>query len=1585
MGDVTGGPARGIGETAFRVVRCKDCVREGESPTSESDAFEYSEAWAARVIDRGGSRTDRCTRHRREHRQAIQGMAVAYVDLETIGEVADRTNPTGPLGGLGPLPTVHRLKRVSVDLETRKFGMTDDHIREALRKLTNPATRVLVLKAGTGTGKSTFGPYRLMVPPTGRPGDEQLIRLTSFGPIVVTEPRVQATTGVARFVGEKLVMNCAWKVCSLHGRFVSPEDDVGIPQGPAHAGEITDDCVISDCAEHIGPGYPVGYQVKDDKKHDESCQLVYVTDGTMVNWLREGRLSKIGAVVVDEAHERSVNIDFILGELRRQLDRFPHLRVVVTSATFDVDFYVDFFGGPSKVEWMDVPAVKTFGYGAPLFPYASGQSNVVPPCVCPSAAEDPDGPHRDGDPTDLDDWVATHWPKLGPADGGSEDLQATTRLLERLRFAGPITQDPNNWAREMTELVVGQLTRMIHGLDEMQIEGDILAFLPTQKMITTAVERVQASINPGQADVYGLLGTMPKALQAAALAARPPGSRRKVVIATNLAETSLTVEGVRFVVDTGIINQSTWNPETASGSPRILPHSQAGIRQRWGRVGRDAPGWVFPLYTAEQFRMLPQDTPPGSTRQNLEQLIMTAKAGGVDDVEDFPWPARSTFNMADKSAEESQATFVKELSRAGRALERSGILDDDGHLTTFGREVQRFAAVGKPVATGLAIIVADQLACVPEVAAGLALLDPDGGVRGRIFLDDREWPEDARLEAATRRTALSIGCDDDLDLVLRISAAWDRSDPTAPPWRLTAVRRRWCRHLWINDEVLLAAAESRHEILSSLSPAMTEEVKRFVDLRLADRARAVLSRALVNLHYERADGRFFRSVADPTQSFARIHPSSLIGRDADLVLAFGREAREFSGQRTVQLRNIVRVFSWAADPELDVMELIERASMRLAPRLRPRGGSELVADALASWPVGIRFRGTITRTDDGIATAAVHEVLPARTPLGDLHPDDGEDPAELTSRELNWTYGEPLPDEEDELRRPTDTSDDPVDPERGTETNDDESTAALTAQSEPREIVHDVGVISRDRPVVILDDGEGHAAGDTSGLYACNGYRLRANGEVALEIGSHVVALEVAVPSDDKKRVIGKDHRHIDRIRALPGIAYCDFDPSGPLRLVATSATAATAALHLIDRQPEVTGTMRMPRVSDWGPLMGGGETIKRLRQESGCTTTTLPKGDVVWHLAAPSPSNILRFVELANAIVPGCVGELHESPKPMSVRDIGTSLDVADWRVHAFAALAVDQWPRTAASTGALGAALLDGIAAEDVQLDDEERAPVSRASLSLLGWHEDDIELFFTSTAGIAGTAVCEGDRWVVGDSTFMPHAVSLLVGTGDADRRLAAALTASGNLWMSEAAGDEQWSRWSRTPRPPFAVRDVALVIRDSGYYEAVAVGLSGELAVSECHRGFVWGEWSEWMTRGVVCIDAAAAGQRQVLLAGTDGGQLWLTTREGSKEWGEWTRVATFADDLVDVGVSIDHYGRCLAAAVTTTGRLSLSHQAIGDSLHFMEIVASGVVRTATWMDFAGGRVLAMERTGPIRSKVVVSGEKDAPWELIAVAQ
>ena len=100
-------------------------------------------------------------------------------------------------------------------------------------------------------------------------------------------------------------------------------------------------------------------------------------------------------------------------------------------------------------------------------------------------------------------------------------------------------------------------------------------------------------------------------MQRKALAKRRKGDPRKIVISTNLAETSLTVEGVRFVVDSGVIAQSEWDPELAQGGIPTKPHSQAGIKQRWGRVGRKAPGWVFPLYTKGQYLELAEDTRPG--------------------------------------------------------------------------------------------------------------------------------------------------------------------------------------------------------------------------------------------------------------------------------------------------------------------------------------------------------------------------------------------------------------------------------------------------------------------------------------------------------------------------------------------------------------------------------------------------------------------------------------------------------------------------------------------------------------------------------------------------------------------------------------------------------------------------------------------------------------------------------------------------------------------------------------------------------------------------------------------------------------
>lgn len=284
---------RGTSTTSVWQASCKDCAAEQLSLSRKKRKsfgnaalqFEYSDTSANRSLELGNTRSDRCERHRKAHRQAITALAVPYVDLKVIREVADPNNPSGPLGGLGRLPIVHKRYKRSVDLDGFGFGMSDADILAIIDGLVD--NKVAVIEAGTGTGKSTFMPFRLINPPP-----EAQLNLTKLGPIVVTEPRRAAATGVSRFVGEEL--------CFGHNSRT--------------------------CHQHIGPGYPVGYQVSRDKNWDNACDLIYVTDGTMINWVRDGSLSKIGVVIIDEAHERSENIDIILAQLREKLHEFKHLK-----------------------------------------------------------------------------------------------------------------------------------------------------------------------------------------------------------------------------------------------------------------------------------------------------------------------------------------------------------------------------------------------------------------------------------------------------------------------------------------------------------------------------------------------------------------------------------------------------------------------------------------------------------------------------------------------------------------------------------------------------------------------------------------------------------------------------------------------------------------------------------------------------------------------------------------------------------------------------------------------------------------------------------------------------------------------------------------------------------------------------------------------------------------------------------------------------------------------------------------------------------------------------------------------------------
>ena len=877
-------------------------------------------------------------------------MAVAYIDLQTVGEVADRENPTGPLGGLGPLPAAHEVvPGTSYDLQDVKVGMTDEHVTKMITLLREK--RVLILKAGTGTGKSTFAPYRLMDPPPESlrdlPAGVPFARLTDLGPIIVTEPRVQAAVGVATFVG-------------------------GIMSG----------------AGGVGPGFPVGYQVSGDRNHDEACELIYVTDGTMINWLREGRLSRIGTVIVDEAHERSTNIDFIMGYLKQELAKYPHLRVIITSATFNTDFYQEYFGGADVASVMDVPAEKTFGYGMPLFPALDtaedGDEDIY------DRWTDTSLPLSRQQPRDQDAFIRQHWPDqyappLGPDDvvdgagaGWVEDVWDTTAKLTGLRYRGHVPAE--QWRERMPGELAKFLIDLAKGLDEQGIFGDILGFLPTRRTIEPACEEIERALGQAYRDnVFPLISTLPPDRQRRALAKRRKGDARKIVISTNLAETSLTVEGVRFVVDSGVIAQSEWDPELARGGIPTKPHSQAGIKQRWGRVGRKAPGWVFPLYSKAQYLDLAQDTPPGSTRENLEALVMTAKMGGIDDVVGFPWPAafQPTTTELDASARDAREVFLRELARADLALRAGGAVDGDGHPTSFGKELTRFQGLGS-TASALAVLYADRLACVPEVVTILALLEDTRliGQRG-LLQDDYGWPDEWRLEAADRHRGLATLCADDAELALLIAAAWERADPNAAPWERSERRRTWARQWWVSHEVLAEAAVKRYETLLALSPAMKEDVKRFLEPALIGRARGVLTRTFAAHLYERDDAAVYHNTHGQETAFTLEDDAIIIPHSPRVIALRRRESRTDN-----RISSMVIAQPWAppgGEPEqaaggaADAMRMIVAAA-KTAPA-QPELTRAL--DYLASWPVGQRVRVEFA---DG-EPIRVADVVERRTPF----------------------------------------------------------------------------------------------------------------------------------------------------------------------------------------------------------------------------------------------------------------------------------------------------------------------------------------------------------------------------------------------------------------------------------------------------------------------------------------------------------------------------------------------------------------------------------------------------------------------------
>ncbi|ERN13981.1 probable pre-mRNA-splicing factor ATP-dependent RNA helicase DEAH9 isoform X4 [Amborella trichopoda] len=354
-------------------------------------------------------------------------------------------------------------------------------------------------------------------------------------------------------------------------------------------------------------GEEVGYTIRfEDLTKSAVTRIKFLTDGVLLREMMDDPLlSKYSVVMVDEAHERSLSTDMLLGLLKKIQRRRPELRLIISSATIEAKSIAAFFNQSKK----KLPASRDFG------------------------------PSRE--------------PAILSVEGRGYDVQI--HFLEE-----PVS----NYLQAAVSTVLD-----IHNQEPM---GDVLVFLTGQDDIDAAVQMLTDEAQNLAAHRSGLLvlplyAGLSRAEQELVFSPTPRG-KRKVVIATNIAETSLTLEGMVYVVDSGFSKQRFYNPITDIESLVVAPISKASARQRAGRAGRVRPGKCFRLYTEEYFESeMPLEGIPEMQRSNLVSCVIQLKALGIDNILGFDW-------LASPSPEG--------MIRALEVLYSLGILDEDSKLTS---------------------------------------------------------------------------------------------------------------------------------------------------------------------------------------------------------------------------------------------------------------------------------------------------------------------------------------------------------------------------------------------------------------------------------------------------------------------------------------------------------------------------------------------------------------------------------------------------------------------------------------------------------------------------------------------------------------------------------------------------------------------------------------------------------------------------------------------------------------------------------------------------------------------------------------
>jgi ATP-dependent helicase HrpA len=440
-------------------------------------------------------------------------------------------------------------------------------------------------------------------------------------------------------------------------------------------------------AEELGVpmGGAVGYQVRFTDRASDSTLVKLMTDGILLAEIQRDRmLRQYDTLIIDEAHERSLNIDFILGYVKQLLPARPDLKVIITSATIDPDRFSRHFDG--------APVVEVSGRTYPV-------EIRYRPVLDVDELDDEDELDDPDDPDDAQRAGAGRGRGSRPGAGRAAETRGS-------RTATPA----NSGRRDGSDR--DQADAICDAVDELIGEGpgDILVFLSGEREIRDTADAL-GKLSLPQTEVLPLYARLSAADQHRVFQAH---QGRRIVLATNVAETSLTVPGIRYVIDPGTARISRYSARTKVQRLPIERISQASANQRAGRCGRLSDGICIRLYTVDDYESRPEFTDPEILRTNLASVILQMTALGLGDVAAFPF-----LDPPDKRNIAAGVQLLEELGALNPAE-----ADPAKRLTGLGRKLAQL-----PVDPRLArmVLAAADLDCVPEVlviAAALSIQDP---------------------------------------------------------------------------------------------------------------------------------------------------------------------------------------------------------------------------------------------------------------------------------------------------------------------------------------------------------------------------------------------------------------------------------------------------------------------------------------------------------------------------------------------------------------------------------------------------------------------------------------------------------------------------------------------------------------------------------------------------------------------------------------------------------------------------------------------------------------------------------------------